>query len=67
VTFAVQWHRRAIREFADVYLAVRTAGRGAAVTAATAQIDHLLASDPIGHSESRSGGLRFLIRPAAGC
>ena len=61
MTFPVRWHRRAIRQLADAYLAALAVGREAAVTAASAQIDALLAHDPDTRGESREGGKRVLF------
>jgi hypothetical protein len=61
--FSVKWHRRANQQLAAAYLAALAAGRGAAVTAASAQIDILLANDPTGQGESREGSKRILFVP----
>jgi hypothetical protein len=61
MTYRVKWHRRAIRQLADAYLAARTAGRGAAFTAASAQVEALLVADPANLGESRAGGLRVVV------
>jgi hypothetical protein len=61
MTYRVKWHRRVIRQLAAAYLAARTAGRGAACTAASAQLEALLAEDPASIGESRSGGRRVVV------
>jgi hypothetical protein len=61
MTFAVKWHRQAIRQLAAAYMAALAVGRGTAVTAASAQIDVLLAHDPDTRGESREGRKRVLF------
>ena len=61
MTFRVKWHRRAIRQLAAAYLAARKAGRGGAFTAASAQVEALLAGDPAKLGESRAGGRRIVV------
>lgn len=61
MTFSVKWHRRAIRQLAEAYVAAVVAGRGPAVTAAAAQIDSLLAQNPAECGESRDGTYRALL------
>lgn len=61
MTWRVKFHRRAMRDLTAAYLAARAVGRGWAVTAASAQIEALLANDPADVGESRFGGQRVVV------
>jgi plasmid stabilization system protein ParE len=60
MNYRVAWKRTARDMLAEVWL---NAPDRNAVTRAANRIDLLLASDPLGHGESRSGGNRVLIVP----
>jgi hypothetical protein len=59
VKYTVRWTRKArLQQLAQVWL---DAPDRNAVTAATNEVDRLLATDPARQGESRAGGLRVLI------
>ena len=64
MTFQVIWMQQVIRSLAQAYLAARDDSEAEAVTAAMAEIDRLLVSNPITAGESRVGAERIIvIRP----
>jgi hypothetical protein len=66
MNFQVLWMQQAIQSLAQAYLSARDDGEAEAVTAAMAEIDHILQANPTTAGESRAGTERFLsIGPMA--
>lgn len=61
MNFRVVWMTRATAALARAYLAAENAGRAAAITAAMAEVDRLISTDPMGAGESRGGTERVVI------
>jgi len=63
--FRVEWLQTALNQLMLIWMSADSALRQA-ITTATHQIDQQLTTDPLGASESRSGGRRILLASPLG-